>query len=87
LVVRLRPQDCRWGGTRITSEQFSTAGRSVRTGLTACGIVSKWTWPATVLLVGVAARPERQQPARQPAGQHPRLLRACQSAGRALALH
>jgi Na+/proline symporter len=29
--------------------QFSTAGRSIKAGLTACDIVSKWTWAATLL--------------------------------------
>jgi len=32
-----------------TSEQFNTAGRSVKTGLTASVIVSQWTWAATLL--------------------------------------
>jgi len=32
-----------------TSEEFSTAGRSIKVGLTACDIVSKWTWAATLL--------------------------------------
>jgi len=32
-----------------TSEQFNTAGRSVKTGLTAAVIVSQWTWAATLL--------------------------------------
>ncbi|GBF99241.1 urea-proton symporter-like [Raphidocelis subcapitata] len=41
--------DYRYGGTSHTSEQFSTAGRSVKAGLTACDIVSKWTWAATLL--------------------------------------
>lgn len=31
------------------SEYFNTAGRSVRTGLTASVIVSQWTWAATLL--------------------------------------
>jgi len=33
----------------ITSEQFNTAGRMVKTGLTASVIVSQWTWAATLL--------------------------------------
>ncbi|GBF91782.1 urea-proton symporter, partial [Raphidocelis subcapitata] len=41
--------DHRFGGTSQTSEQFSTAGRSIKAGLTACDIVSKWTWAATLL--------------------------------------
>ena len=35
--------DQKFGGTTITSEQFNTAGRSVKTGLTASVIVSQWT--------------------------------------------
>jgi len=37
------------GADGITSEQFNTAGRSVKTGLTASVIVSQWTWAATLL--------------------------------------
>ncbi|QPG74615.1 urea active transporter [Brettanomyces nanus] len=33
----------------ITSEEFSTAGRSVETGLIAAAVVSSWTWAATLL--------------------------------------
>ncbi|ANB12689.1 Dur3p [Sugiyamaella lignohabitans] len=33
----------------MTSEEFSTAGRSVKTGLIACAVVSSWTWAATLL--------------------------------------
>lgn len=33
----------------ITSEEFSTAGRSVGTGLIATAVVSSWTWAATLL--------------------------------------
>jgi len=36
-------------GTVETSEYFNTAGRSVKTGLTASVIVSQWTWAATLL--------------------------------------
>jgi len=35
--------------TAMTSEHFNTAGRSVKTGLTASVIVSQWTWAATLL--------------------------------------
>jgi len=41
--------DQKFNGTQITSEQFNTAGRSVKTGLTAAVIVSQWTWAATLL--------------------------------------
>ncbi|KAL5339111.1 Sodium:solute symporter family-domain-containing protein [Aspergillus crustosus] len=33
----------------ITSEMFSTAGRSVKSGLVASAVVSSWTWAATLL--------------------------------------
>jgi SSS family transporter len=32
-----------------TSEMFNTAGRTIKTGLTAAAIVSAWTWAATLL--------------------------------------
>lgn len=32
-----------------TSEMFSTAGRSVKSGLVAATVVSSWTWAATLL--------------------------------------
>lgn len=39
-----------YGGSKaMTSEHFNTAGRSVKTGLTASVIVSQWTWAATLL--------------------------------------
>lgn len=41
--------DYTYGGTDMTSEEFNTAGRSVKTGLTASVIVSQWTWAATLL--------------------------------------
>jgi len=37
------------GNASITSEHFNTAGRMVKTGLTASVIVSQWTWAATLL--------------------------------------
>ncbi|CAK9436368.1 uncharacterized protein LODBEIA_P09260 [Lodderomyces beijingensis] len=33
----------------ITAEEFTTAGRSVKTGLISCAVVSSWTWAATLL--------------------------------------
>merc|ERR1719198_2738847 len=39
----------KFGGEDTTSEQFNTAGRSVKTGLTGAVIVSQWTWAATLL--------------------------------------
>jgi urea-proton symporter len=41
--------DYTYGGTVKSSEAFNTAGRSVKTGLTASVIVSQWTWAATLL--------------------------------------
>ncbi|KAJ8908503.1 hypothetical protein NDN08_005211 [Rhodosorus marinus] len=35
--------------TKATSEWFNTAGRTIKTGLTASVIVSQWTWAATLL--------------------------------------
>jgi len=32
-----------------TSEMFSTAGRTVKSGLVASAVVSSWTWSATLL--------------------------------------
>mmetsp|Transcript_5409 Transcript_5409/g.7772 ORF Transcript_5409/g.7772 Transcript_5409/m.7772 type:complete len:614 (-) Transcript_5409:602-2443(-) len=37
------------GNSTMTSEHFNTAGRMVKTGLTASVIVSQWTWAATLL--------------------------------------
>ena len=36
-------------GVRESSEWFNTAGRVIKTGLTAAAIVSAWTWAATLL--------------------------------------
>ena len=36
-------------GVSQTSEMFNTAGRTIKTGLTATAIVSAWTWAATLL--------------------------------------
>lgn len=36
-------------GLTQTSEMFNTAGRTIKTGLTAAAIVSAWTWAATLL--------------------------------------
>jgi len=41
--------DKTYNGTKQTSEYFNTAGRNVKTGLTASVIVSQWTWAATLL--------------------------------------
>ncbi|GLI71221.1 hypothetical protein VaNZ11_016286 [Volvox africanus] len=39
----------KFGSASRDSENFSTAGRSIKAGLTACDIVAKWTWAATLL--------------------------------------
>ena len=39
----------RYLGVTKTSEWFNTAGRVIKTGLTAAAIVSAWTWAATLL--------------------------------------
>jgi SSS family transporter len=39
----------KYAGANYTSEYFNTAGRNVKTGLTAAVIVSQWTWAATLL--------------------------------------
>ena len=35
------------------AEEFSSASRSVKAGLIAAGIVSAWTWAATLVRFGV----------------------------------
>ncbi|KAL6642361.1 hypothetical protein ACP70R_020542 [Stipagrostis hirtigluma subsp. patula] len=45
----------RYVGSQHTSEWFNTAGRSVKTGLIACAIVSQWTWTSTLLQSSNAA--------------------------------
>mmetsp|Transcript_7788 Transcript_7788/g.9908 ORF Transcript_7788/g.9908 Transcript_7788/m.9908 type:complete len:108 (-) Transcript_7788:1835-2158(-) len=42
-------EKCFSGEAVMTSEKFNTAGRTVKTGLTASVIVSQWTWAATLL--------------------------------------
>merc|ERR1719473_1680002 len=49
LTVGLTLLERKFGGAETTSEQFNTAGRSVKTGLTGSVIVSQWTWAATLL--------------------------------------
>ncbi|ODQ53354.1 Na+/solute symporter [Saitoella complicata NRRL Y-17804] len=39
----------RYQGDAQTSEEFSTASHSVKTGLVAAAVVSSWTWAATLL--------------------------------------
>jgi hypothetical protein len=49
LCLAITMIDYKYLGTQDTSEHFISAGRSVRLGLTATDIVSKWTWAATLL--------------------------------------
>jgi len=47
----------RYNNELQTSELFSTAGRTVKSGLVASAVVSSWTWAATLLTSsGVAYR-------------------------------
>lgn len=39
----------RYNNELNTSEVFSTAGRTVKTGLVSAAVVSSWTWAATVM--------------------------------------
>lgn len=39
----------RYNNEVVTSEAFSTAGRSVKSGLVSSAVVSSWTWAATLL--------------------------------------
>jgi SSS family transporter len=41
--------ETKWLGTKKTSDWFSTAGRSVKTGLVSTSIISAWVWAATLL--------------------------------------
>nr|UJH94531.1 Dur31.2 [Starmerella bombicola] len=40
----------RYSGKKMTSDEFATAGRSTKSGLIACAVVSSWTWTATLLV-------------------------------------
>jgi urea-proton symporter len=48
-VTLLVRTETKWLGTKKTFEWFSTAGRTVKTGLIASSVVSAWTWAATLL--------------------------------------
>lgn len=39
----------RYQKEKMTAEEFNTSGRTVKTGLIACAVVSSWTWAATLL--------------------------------------
>ena len=49
LTLLLTFLERKFAGVVTTSEHFNTAGRDVKTGLTASVIVSQWTWAATLL--------------------------------------
>jgi SSS family transporter len=49
VVTFLIKAEFKWLGTKNNLEWFSTAGRSIKTGLVAASIVSAWTWAATLL--------------------------------------
>ena len=49
LVTLIVRAETKWLGTKKTFEWFSTAGRTVKTGLIASSVVSAWTWAATLL--------------------------------------
>ncbi|MCO5577813.1 hypothetical protein L7F22_031646 [Adiantum nelumboides] len=49
LTVVISILDNRYGGAKNTSEEFNTAGRSIKTGLVAVDVVSHWTWVSTLL--------------------------------------
>jgi len=49
VTVALTILEQTFGGNKTNSENFNTAGRSVKTGLTGSVIVSQWTWAATLL--------------------------------------
>ena len=49
IVLLLISVDTKWLGTRKTSEWFSTAGRSIKSGLLASFVISAWIWAATLL--------------------------------------
>lgn len=48
-ITGLWMMEKRYSGMKETSEEFSTAGRSVKIGLLASSVVSAWTWAATLL--------------------------------------
>ncbi|KAH7298840.1 hypothetical protein KP509_25G061100 [Ceratopteris richardii] len=44
LTIMISIFDRKYGGASNTSEEFNTAGRSIKTGLVAVDVVSHWTW-------------------------------------------
>ncbi|KAH7298838.1 hypothetical protein KP509_25G060900 [Ceratopteris richardii] len=49
LTIMISIFDRKYGGANNTSEEFNTAGRSIKTGLVAVDVVSHWTWVSTLL--------------------------------------
>lgn len=49
MTIFISIMDGRYGGAKNTSEEFNTAGRSIKTGLVAVDVVSHWTWVSTLL--------------------------------------
>jgi Na+/proline symporter len=49
VVLRISLTASRYNYELQTSEMFSTAGRTVKSGLVASAVVSSWTWAATLL--------------------------------------
>jgi len=48
IIVEVKLES-KYNGFIQSSEMFNTAGRTIKTGLTAAAIVSAWTWAATLL--------------------------------------
>eukprot|EP00250_Pteridium_aquilinum_P011531 c20130_g1_i1 orf=235-2172(+) len=49
LTILITILDEKYAGTEYDSEEFNTAGRSIKTGLVAVDVVSHWTWVADLL--------------------------------------
>ncbi|GMM37881.1 hypothetical protein DASC09_052060 [Saccharomycopsis crataegensis] len=49
LMILITRMLSKFVGERQNSEHFSTASRSIKTGLIASAVVSSWTWPGTLL--------------------------------------
>ncbi|KAH7416243.1 hypothetical protein KP509_14G082300 [Ceratopteris richardii] len=49
LTIIITVLDGKYGGTKYDSEEFNTAGRSIKTGLVAVDVVSHWAWVSDLL--------------------------------------
>lgn len=49
LTILISILDEKFAGTKYDSEEFNTAGRSIKTGLVAVDVVSHWTWVSDLL--------------------------------------